>query len=127
MDWVEAYSDTSVMAAAEGTGLDLAQEMVDFIREIREYARAQNPDFMIIPQNAAEILEFGGRSTWTSSTPSPKSRSTSMATRTPIGMNRAPAITAFWMSAPTAMKTAATAASFMKAGWSNTSTREGSS
>ncbi len=62
MDWVEAYSDESVMAVAEEEGgLDLAQEMVDFIREIREYARLQNPDFLVIPQNAAEILEFGGQ------------------------------------------------------------------
>ncbi len=59
MDWVEAYSDTSVMAAAGG--LDPAAEMVDFIREIRTFARAQNPDFLIIPQNAAEIVEFGGQ------------------------------------------------------------------
>ena len=60
MDWVEAYSDEMVMAAAQAGDLDPAQEMIDFIREIREYARARNPQFAVIPQNAAEILEFGG-------------------------------------------------------------------
>ncbi len=61
MDWVEAYSDTSVMMAAENEGLNLAQEMIDFISEIRQFARAQNPGFLVIPQNAAEIVEFGGQ------------------------------------------------------------------
>lgn len=57
MDWVEAYSDLTVMAAAD-EGMDLAAEMIQFIHEIRDYAREQNPDFLIIPQNSAEILEF---------------------------------------------------------------------
>ncbi len=61
MDWVEAYSDATVMAAATGSALDPSREMVDFIREIREYAQARSPGFLVIPQNAAEILETGGQ------------------------------------------------------------------
>lgn len=61
MDWVEAYSDPSVMAVADGLALNPAQEMIGFIREIREYAQARNPDFLVIPQNAPELLEFGGQ------------------------------------------------------------------
>jgi cysteinyl-tRNA synthetase len=61
MDWVEGYSDETVAAAAAADGLDPAEEMIQFIREIRDYARAQDPDFLIIPQNAAEILEVGGQ------------------------------------------------------------------
>ena len=55
MDWVEAYSDVTLMAAAEAEGLDPKEEMIDFIREIGEYAREQNPDFYVIPQNSSEI------------------------------------------------------------------------
>jgi cysteinyl-tRNA synthetase len=55
MDWVEAYSDEMVAAAAESADVDPVQAMVDFIREIRDYARQQNPDFLVIPQNAAEL------------------------------------------------------------------------
>ncbi len=55
MDWVEAYSDVHVMAAADAAGRDPKSEMIEFIREIRAFARAQNPDFYVIPQNASEI------------------------------------------------------------------------
>ncbi|MBU0641434.1 MAG: endo alpha-1,4 polygalactosaminidase [Planctomycetes bacterium] len=58
MDWVEAYSDTAVMAAAQAAGVDPIEEMVKFIREIRTYARNQNPNFLIIPQNASELAEL---------------------------------------------------------------------
>ena len=60
MDWVEAYSDETVAAVADALGLDPIEEMIAFIAEIRDYARAQNPDFLVVPQNAAELLEFGG-------------------------------------------------------------------
>jgi len=58
MDWVEAYSDEAVAAAAQAAGVDPVEEMVKFIREIRDYARQQNPDFLIIPQNATELSEL---------------------------------------------------------------------
>jgi cysteinyl-tRNA synthetase len=58
MDWVEAYSDELVAAAAESADVDPVEEMVEFIREIRAYAQARNPNFLIIPQNASELAEL---------------------------------------------------------------------
>jgi cysteinyl-tRNA synthetase len=55
LDWVEAYADAAVAAAA--AGVDPAAEMVAFIDELRAYARARNPDFLIIQQNAPELIE----------------------------------------------------------------------
>jgi cysteinyl-tRNA synthetase, unknown class len=57
MDWVEAYSDTAIIEAAELAGVDPIAEMVNFIREIRDFARRQKPGFLIIPQNASELAE----------------------------------------------------------------------
>ncbi len=61
MDWIEAYSDEMVAAAAAAAGVDPVAAMVAFIREIRDYARQQNPDFVIIPQNAAELAGLEAR------------------------------------------------------------------
>jgi cysteinyl-tRNA synthetase len=55
MDWVEAYCDEAVEQAARDAGLDPVEAMVEFIGQIRDHARRQNPDFLIIPQNAAEL------------------------------------------------------------------------
>ncbi len=57
MDWVEAYSDEAVVAAAQAASVDPVAAMVQFIREIRTYARASNPNFIVIPQNASELAE----------------------------------------------------------------------
>ena len=56
LDWVEGFENDEVIAAATDAGLDAAQEMVDFICEIRSYARNLNPDFLVIQQNAAALL-----------------------------------------------------------------------
>ncbi|MCK4343168.1 MAG: endo alpha-1,4 polygalactosaminidase [Phycisphaerae bacterium] len=58
MDWVEAYSDEAVADAAQAAGVDSVEAMVEFISEIRDYARQQDPDFLIIPQNASELAEL---------------------------------------------------------------------
>jgi cysteinyl-tRNA synthetase len=55
MDWVEAYSDEAVVAAARAAGVNPVEELVEFIGEIRTYARRQDSDFLIIPQNASEL------------------------------------------------------------------------
>ena len=60
LDWVEAFEDTTVMATAQANGLDSAEAMIDFIGEMRTYAQARNPDFIIIQQNAAALAD--GRS-----------------------------------------------------------------
>jgi len=57
LDWVEGYEDASVQAAADQAGVDPAEKMIQFIGEIRAYARTRNPDFLIIQQNAAALID----------------------------------------------------------------------
>jgi cysteinyl-tRNA synthetase len=57
IDWVEAYEDEDVMAAAQAEGKDPATEMINFIQEMRTYAELRVPDFIIIQQNAASLCE----------------------------------------------------------------------
>ena len=57
MDWIEAYEHEPVAEAADIAGLDSQQEMIDFISEIRTYCKAQDPDFLVIAQNALDIYE----------------------------------------------------------------------
>jgi cysteinyl-tRNA synthetase, unknown class len=55
LDWVEAYSDENVIAFAESEGADPRQEMIWWVGDLAEFGRAQNPDFIVIAQNAAEL------------------------------------------------------------------------
>ncbi len=55
LDWVEAFEDANVIAAASSAGKDPAVEMITFINEMRTYATNYNPDFIIIQQNAASL------------------------------------------------------------------------
>jgi cysteinyl-tRNA synthetase len=55
LDWVEGYEDVDVAAEAVNQGLDPAEEMAEFIKEIRDYGRSRNPDFVVIQQNAAAL------------------------------------------------------------------------
>ncbi len=57
LDWVEGFENVAVIAAAQAQGLNPEQEMIDFIAEIRAYARVRNPEFLVIQQNAAALLE----------------------------------------------------------------------
>lgn len=57
LDWVEAFEDANVVAAAQAGGLDPAAEMITFIQEIRSYAVARNPNFAVIQQNAASLID----------------------------------------------------------------------
>jgi cysteinyl-tRNA synthetase len=57
LDWVEAFEDENVMAAAAAQGLDPAEEMIKFIAEMRRYARRRNRGFLIIQQNAASLID----------------------------------------------------------------------
>jgi len=58
LDWVEAFEDETVIAAAQAAGLDPAEEMLTFINSMRTYAAARNPNFLIIQQNAASLIEL---------------------------------------------------------------------
>jgi cysteinyl-tRNA synthetase len=57
LDWVEAFENDVVMAEAERLGKDPAQEMISFIKEMRNYARQRVPGFIIIQQNAASLVD----------------------------------------------------------------------
>ncbi len=57
LDWVEAFEDTHVISAALAAGLDPADEMITFIQEMRDYAAIRDPDFVIIQQNAASLID----------------------------------------------------------------------
>lgn len=57
LDWVEAFENEDVMAAAAAANIDPATAMIDFIQEMRLYAQARNPDFLIIQQNAAALID----------------------------------------------------------------------
>lgn len=56
LDWVEAAEDEDIIAAANNQGLDVVQEMIWFIEDMRTYATARNPNFIIIQQNAASLI-----------------------------------------------------------------------
>jgi cysteinyl-tRNA synthetase, unknown class len=56
LDWVEAYADEMVVEIAKSLGIDPAAEMVKFYSEMREYAIKRNPKFIIIQQNASNLI-----------------------------------------------------------------------
>jgi cysteinyl-tRNA synthetase len=58
LDWVEAYSDENVKERAEDDGVDPLREMITWVRTIAGFTRSQNPDFIVIAQNAAELSEY---------------------------------------------------------------------
>ncbi|MBD3419422.1 MAG: hypothetical protein GF398_04815 [Chitinivibrionales bacterium] len=64
LDWVEAFSDESVIAAANAEGIDPVTAMLDLIEAMREYGRnrfvalGRNPDeWIVIQQNAPDLAE----------------------------------------------------------------------
>jgi cysteinyl-tRNA synthetase len=58
LDWIEAYSDENVIAFAREDGVDPVKEMIWWVEDIADYTRAQNPDFIVIAQNAAELAQY---------------------------------------------------------------------
>lgn len=57
LDWVEAYSDEAVIAKAAIDGVDAVEEMIYWVKNLGDYVRAQSPEFIIIAQNAAELID----------------------------------------------------------------------
>ena len=59
MDWVEAYDDEKVIQAAseEIPPVDPPAAMVDFLGHLRSVAKARDPDFLVIQQNAPFLIE----------------------------------------------------------------------
>jgi cysteinyl-tRNA synthetase len=56
LDWIEAYEDPVVIEVAEGEGIDPAEAMVGFVRALGATARERDPDFLVVPQNAAWLV-----------------------------------------------------------------------
>ena len=56
LDWVEAYADERVAAAAQKEGRDPAAEMTTLLAEIRKYATARNPNFLILQGNGSDLI-----------------------------------------------------------------------
>jgi len=61
LDWIDAYDDEAVVAAAKKQHIDPAKAMVDFLLLIRQTARAQNPAALVVPQNAIYLLDADPR------------------------------------------------------------------
>jgi cysteinyl-tRNA synthetase, unknown class len=69
LDMIDGYYHYEELGRATA-----AQEMIAFVEELRNLAKATNPDFLIIPQNAPELYEhsdfktiidgFGKEDTW---------------------------------------------------------------
>ncbi len=55
LDWVEGYENEHVITAAAAADKDSASEMVQLIGNIRDYAGARHPGFIIVQQNAAAL------------------------------------------------------------------------
>lgn len=58
LDWVEAYSDDNVRTVARKDGVNPRREMVRWVGDIAQFGRARRPDFLVIAQNAAELVEL---------------------------------------------------------------------
>ena len=56
LDWVEAYSDENVVALAARDDVDPVQEMIWWVGDLAQYARAQRREFIVVGQNAAELV-----------------------------------------------------------------------
>ncbi|MCA8933948.1 MAG: endo alpha-1,4 polygalactosaminidase [Rhodospirillaceae bacterium] len=57
LDWVEAYDDEAVIAAAARAGVNAEAAMIGFIEQIGAAGRAVNPDFLVVAQNAHYLLD----------------------------------------------------------------------
>ena len=62
LDIVDGYSVSEVIAAYPGSAQALRQEMIDFVIGISTHAKAVNPNFAIIPQNAVGLVGASGDS-----------------------------------------------------------------
>ncbi len=59
LDMIVTYEE--IPAGAAGTNrADLAQKMVDLIARLSTYAKAQDPDFKVVPQNSPELRKYNG-------------------------------------------------------------------
>jgi cysteinyl-tRNA synthetase len=57
LDWVEAYDDEAVIAAAQADKAPPIKSMVNFIGAIRDHLRTSKPDALVVAQNAAFLVD----------------------------------------------------------------------
>jgi len=57
LDWVEGFENEAVIQAAHNQGKDPRAEMINFIREMRDYASTRTNSFIIIQQNGSALAE----------------------------------------------------------------------
>ena len=57
LDWIEAYSDPGVAAIATRDGIDATEAMAEFIADIAALGRRLRPGFLVVGQNAMELVE----------------------------------------------------------------------
>lgn len=61
LDWLEVYEYAPVARAAAEAGIDPEDALVSFVAGLAEHARMQDPDFVLVAQNAAVL---GARPEW---------------------------------------------------------------
>ena len=59
LDMIVTYEELPSDAAGTNRD-DLAQKMVDLITQVSAYAKSQNPDFKVLPQNSPELYAYSG-------------------------------------------------------------------
>ncbi|TET49410.1 MAG: hypothetical protein E3J64_09725, partial [Anaerolineales bacterium] len=57
LDWVEAYSEESVVALAANDRVDPLEEMIRWVTDIAAFCRTQRDGFIVVAQNGAELAE----------------------------------------------------------------------
>lgn len=57
LDWVEAYDDDKVRERAISQSINAENEMMQFIKKIRDLGKSINPEFLVVPQNAPYLLD----------------------------------------------------------------------
>ena len=57
LDWIEAYDDENILKYAKSQNISTKDEMIDFIKEIKERGEELNPNFVVIAQNAPYLLD----------------------------------------------------------------------
>jgi cysteinyl-tRNA synthetase len=58
LDWVEAYSDVSVMDIAQGDEVDPVQEIIWWVWDISDFIKGRCDECLVIAQNASELAEY---------------------------------------------------------------------
>lgn len=56
LDWLEVYSFEPVAKAARAERLDVRRELIAFVRDLARYSRVRKPGFILIAQNASELV-----------------------------------------------------------------------